>query len=140
MVFSDIHGKMNHPYTRSRYIHLYINGMYWGLFHTQERPDARSASDYMGGNEEDYDVMKPETNLLIAAEDKKVIATDGNSEAALRLWNMAITGFPDAVSYYKVQGLNTDGSKNPEYERLLDIDNLIDYLNWHFMAMDTILL
>ena len=40
-VFShDIQRDMGHPYTRSRYNHLYINGVYWGLYQTQERAEA----------------------------------------------------------------------------------------------------
>ncbi len=36
-VFSrDIQKDMGQPYTRSRYYHLYLNGMYWGLYQTQE--------------------------------------------------------------------------------------------------------
>ena len=77
----DIQGKMNHPYTRSRYYHLYINGMYWGLYLTEERPDARFASDYMGGNVDDYDVMKPERNIVNTAEDLKIVSTDGRCTA-----------------------------------------------------------
>ena len=61
-VFSrDSQGDMSQPYTRSRYYHLYLNGMYWGLFQTQERAEARFAAEYLGGNDEDYDVVKVNT-------------------------------------------------------------------------------
>ncbi|MCA9214580.1 MAG: lamin tail domain-containing protein, partial [Planctomycetales bacterium] len=30
--------------------------------------------------------------------------------------------------YWKAQGMNPDGSRNPEFERLLDVENLIDYM------------
>ena len=49
---------MGQPYTHGRYYHLYINGQYWGLYQTQERPEAGFAASYIGGEPEDYDVMK----------------------------------------------------------------------------------
>jgi hypothetical protein len=46
-VFSrDLQRDMGHPYTRSRYYHLYINGTYWGLYQTQERSEASFAAAY----------------------------------------------------------------------------------------------
>jgi hypothetical protein len=128
MCFRDIQGKMGHHYTRSRYYHLYLNGVYWGLFHSQERPEANFAESYMGGDEDDYDVVKPERNLVETDDDLKIVATEGSLDAAERLWNKMIAGFTTNQSYYEVQGLNTDGSRNMAYERLLDIDNLIDYI------------
>jgi hypothetical protein len=41
---------------------------------------------------------------------------------------MATDGFRTDESYYKLQGLNPDGSRNPDYPVLVDIDNLIDYM------------
>ncbi|HUT29502.1 MAG TPA: lamin tail domain-containing protein, partial [Sedimentisphaerales bacterium] len=36
------------------YVHLYINGTYWGLYNATERPDAWFTSSYFGGEMEDY--------------------------------------------------------------------------------------
>ncbi|MBN1670390.1 MAG: lamin tail domain-containing protein [Kiritimatiellae bacterium] len=36
------------------FMHLYINGMYWGLYNPVERPDAWFASDYFGGEHDDW--------------------------------------------------------------------------------------
>src|SRR6185436_11977085 len=35
---------------------------------------------------------------------------------------------PSNDIYYKMQGLNPDGTRNPDYPVLLDMDNLIDYM------------
>jgi len=60
-VFSrDLQREMGVPYTRSRYYHLYLDGVYWGLFQTEERPDAWFAETCLGGEREDYDVVKVE--------------------------------------------------------------------------------
>ncbi|MHC4062222.1 MAG: chitobiase/beta-hexosaminidase C-terminal domain-containing protein, partial [Planctomycetota bacterium] len=36
------------------YVHLYLNGTYWGLYNATERPDAWFTSSYFGGEPEDY--------------------------------------------------------------------------------------
>ncbi|MHC4659487.1 MAG: lamin tail domain-containing protein, partial [Planctomycetota bacterium] len=36
------------------YVHLYVNGTYWGVHNPVERPDAWFASAYFGGDSEDY--------------------------------------------------------------------------------------
>ncbi len=119
----DVQGMMGHPYTRSRYYHLYINGHYWGLHQTQERSEASYAESYFGGDKEDYDVAKMERE-----QGNAMIATDGNLEAFRRLYDATRAGLGDNIAYYKVQGMNPDGTLNPDYERLLDVDNLIDFM------------
>ena len=36
------------------FVHLYINGLYWGLYNPAERPDEWFTSSYMGGEPEDW--------------------------------------------------------------------------------------
>ena len=129
----DLQGDMGEPYTRSRYYHLYINGTYWGLYQTQERSEASFASAYLGGMPEDYDVVKVNGGY----QGPFVIeATDGNLDAWHRLWEAAMEGFKTNEAYYKIQGLNPDGTRNPNYEVLLDVDNLIDYMITVFYTGD----
>jgi hypothetical protein len=123
-VFSrDVQGKMGHPYTRSRYYHLYLNGHYWGLHQTQERSEASYAESYFGDDEEDYDVVKVRSQA-----NRSMFPTDGNMDAYRRLYNAATTNLGDNTFYYRIQGLNPDGTPNPDYERMLDVDNLIDFM------------
>jgi len=124
-VFSrDTQRDMGQPYTRSRYYHLYINGHYWGLFQTQERSEASYAESYFGGEKEDYDVIKSRAGN----GGYDIEATDGTLDAWRCLWNAAEEGFDNDENYYRVQGMNANGTPNPDYERLVDIDNLIDYM------------
>ncbi len=117
-VFSrDTQGEMGRPYTRSRYYHLYLNGIYWGLYQTQERAEASFAKTYMGGDKSDFDVIKSFGSV-----------TDGDRAAHNRLWEEASAGFSSDARYFRVQGLNTNGTPNATYERLLDVDNVIDYM------------
>ena len=39
---------------RGIFLHVYINGLYFGLYNLTERPDARFMAAYLGGDEEDY--------------------------------------------------------------------------------------
>ena len=124
-VFSrDTQRDMGQPYTRSRYYHLYINGQYWGLFQTQERSEASYAATYFGGDKEDYDVIKSRAGN----GGYDIEATDGTLDNWRLLWNASQSGFADDATYYRVQGLNPDGTRNPAYPKLLDVDNLIDYM------------
>ena len=46
----------------------------------------------------------------------------------MRLWQAATNGFINNSDYFKIQGLNPNGTPNSAYENLLDVDNLIDYM------------
>ncbi len=122
----DTQRDMGQPHTRSRYYHLYLNGVYWGLYQTQERAEASFASSYLGGVEEDYDVVKidPGDNLDIY----EIEATDGNLDAYQQLWVDASWGFDSDTAFYQVIGQNIDGTVNPNYEKLVDVENLADYM------------
>ncbi len=39
------------------FVHLYLNGMYWGLYNLVERPDASFMSAYLGGEKEEWYAM-----------------------------------------------------------------------------------
>jgi hypothetical protein len=112
---------MNGLGTRGNFYHLYINGVYWGLYNTEERPEAAFAESYLGGRAEDYDTIKQLDGYISGP-------TDGNADAWYRLWYAATNGFANDVDYFKVQGLNVDGTPNLAYENLVDVPNLIDYM------------
>ena len=39
------------------YAHLYVNGIYWGLYNPTERPTAAFAASYLGGDRDEYDAL-----------------------------------------------------------------------------------
>ena len=43
--------------SHNRDTHLFINGVYWGIYEPSERPDGGMAAAYLGGQKEDYDVV-----------------------------------------------------------------------------------
>jgi hypothetical protein len=53
----DSHRAMGWVAAHNRYVHLYLNGLYWGIYDAAERPDASFAAAYLGGDKEDYDVL-----------------------------------------------------------------------------------
>ena len=99
----DTQRAMGHASPYNDYAHLYVNGMYWGLYNPTERPTASWAASYWGGLQEDYDVFNA-GDLL-----------DGDRDA----WDDVL----DVVN----SGLAGDA----EYElfsEMLDIDGFIDYM------------
>ena len=47
------------PHTR--FVHLYLNGAYWGLYNLVERPDAAFSSNYHGGDKDDWDALNQDS-------------------------------------------------------------------------------
>ncbi|HUT11618.1 MAG TPA: CotH kinase family protein, partial [Thermoguttaceae bacterium] len=82
------------------YVHLYVNGLYWGLYNPVERPSAPFAASYLGGEKEDYDAIVT----------RKFI--DGNSTSWNQLRSLAAQ---NPINYAAM-------------EQLLDIPNFIDYM------------
>lgn len=124
-VFSrDTQRDMEQPYTRSRYYHLYLNGMYWGLYQTQERSEARFAADYLGGSKDDYDVIKCDGTDYV----RDIEATDGVLDTWQELYNRCSTGFETNSSYFDLEGKDKNGWPKKNSQILVDIDNLIDYM------------
>ncbi len=114
---------------RLRYFHLYINGIYWGLYDTEERTEAAFCETYFGGNKDDYDVIKCEQSSGYITG-----YTDGNMAAWQDLWNKtkAHLSAPTNTNYFKILGLAADGVTSTADPVLLDVDNLVDFLLLNF--------
>ena len=121
----DLQLALGRPAARGDYYHLYLNGQYWGLYNSCERPEASFGVSYFGGVKEDYDVIKVDSGR---GRSYTVTATDGNIDAWRRLYDLAKAGLEDEASYQLIQGRNPDGSPNADYEALLDVEGLIDYM------------
>lgn len=125
-VFSrDLQLSLGQPATRSRYYHLWINGVYWGLYQTQERAEARFAETYFGGDVDDYDVVK------VNGDDPRgrvIEATDGNLDLWQEVWERCEAGLESDAAYHALLGLDPDGERDDALRVLVDVDNLIDYM------------
>jgi len=118
----DSHRDMNQPYTRGEYYHLYINGMYWGLYQTEERCESNFAESYYGDDDDDFDAVKAD------AVTGDMYVVDGTRDAYDDLWVAANSGLSTDFAYFAAQGMNSDGSENSSGTKLLDVDNVIDYM------------
>ena len=89
---------MGHPDSgRGSYVHVYVNGLYWGLYNLTERPDAEHYAAYFGGNADSLDAFNG--NQVI----------DGSQEALQEMKAIAATGDLSAL------------------QTVLDLDRYIDY-------------
>ena len=132
----EMQGAMGEVYSKSKYYHLFINGMYWGLYQTQERAEASFGASYYGGLREDYDVIKS-SGPSYDQQPHTLDVTDGNIDMTRDLWLIAKDGFDKDSNYYKVLGKNTDGTVNPNYKVYVDEKNLIVYMLATYYAGDT---
>jgi hypothetical protein len=107
--------------SNGNYAHLYINGIYWGIYNPTERIDKVFTADYLGGNEDDYDVIKDYGAIV-----------EGNANAWNEMMSLANGGLSSSESYHKIQGNNPDGTPNPDYPNYLDLENFIDYMILNF--------
>jgi hypothetical protein len=128
-VFSrDLMRDLDQEYTRSRYYHLYLDGVYWGIYMTQERVEEYYGETYFGGNELDYDVVKAGLGDVGGTE-----ISAGNGQAWQQLFNyaesLAANYNANSNLYWTMQGLNPDGTRNPSLPVLLDTDSLITFMS-----------
>jgi hypothetical protein len=108
---------MGQPATHSKYVHLYLNGLYWGIYTIAEKLNNDFMESYLYGTEDDFDVVEDHGDVI-----------DGDEVAWNQTLAMAEAGLSSNAAYQKIQGNNADGTRNLSYPILLDVDNLIDYM------------
>ena len=91
------------------HVHLFLNGLYWGIYNIAERPDAAFAATTFGGKREDYDAMTIDG------------IRDGNNVAWNTLHALAKAGLTTPSQYEGIAAY-------------LDVDHLIDYMILNFYA------
>ncbi len=128
----DAQRAMGHPSSNSSYVHLYINGIYWGVYAPSERMDADYAVSYFGGDELEYDVIKDYMESGMHNP-----AVDGNTEAWDEMIGMVNGGLVNNEAYQAIQGNNPDGTRSVEHEAMIDIINFADYMLLNFYGSNT---
>ena len=119
--------RMGRPAAHGTWVHLFLNGLYWGVYNPTERPDANFMASYFGAESEDYDILKNHEEVI-----------DGTRNAYRELLGLVqkrasnfASGYNDFSSntaYQRVQGNDPDGSANPDLPDYIDVPNLIDYM------------
>ncbi|MEE8451571.1 MAG: lamin tail domain-containing protein, partial [Thermoguttaceae bacterium] len=109
-------------------VHLYINGIYWGIYNPSERPDASFAAQHLGGDKTEWDSINHGGVI------------DGNNTAWNTMKSMA-SGVANAVgdvakwsAYQAIQGNDPMGNNDPQRQDFLDVENYIDYLLLSFYS------
>lgn len=128
----DLQLAMGQQSARGQFAHLFINGQYWGLYNTCERPEAAFGASYLGGKKADYDTLKARGGagggFGPGGGGEMPFATDGNRDAWKKLWETAKSGLSDNAAYFGLLGRNSQGVRDPSLPVLLDPENLIDYM------------
>ncbi len=109
----SLHEAMGQPETPQGHINLYINGLYWGLYHTIERIEDNSMASHFGGYEEDWDVIKSQRSP------NEMAVVSGTMDAWNELQVLAAT-------------VGAGDAELPAIEAYLDLDGFIDFLLVNF--------
>ena len=107
--FRDAYESMGYEGIHQREIQLYINGLYWGMYHIFERVEDDSMAERFGGEEEDWEVIKDGSN-------SSVLSIDGGTAR----W--------DALMDIIQSGNLSDPDPYLALQEHLDLDAFIDYL------------
>ena len=88
------------------FVHLYLNGLYWGLYNAVERPDAKLTAEYFGGDDDEYDSIHMGANGGVVDGDR------------------------GRYDQFSARGASTLFSTESfeEIERYVDLDSLFDFL------------
>jgi hypothetical protein len=106
----DSFAAMGHLSASSTHVHLYLNGLYWGLYNPCERQDASFFSQHLGGPVEAWDVIRDFAEVLDGTKD--------DWSAMMAACNAGVTSEP---AYQNIRSL-------------VNVSNLIDYILLHVFA------
>jgi len=110
--FRELQEKMGHAAVRGRFVHVFLNGLYWGMYNLTERPDAAFMEEHFGGDKEDYDVLN------------SLEPVDGDSLAWYEMMEIADAGLDVEANYQNIQNY-------------LDFDNFFDYMLLNHWGLNT---
>ncbi|MBN1673108.1 MAG: lamin tail domain-containing protein, partial [Kiritimatiellae bacterium] len=99
-----------------RYVHLYLNGLYWGLYNVAERPDASFAAEHFGGDEDDFDAVNGTgANTTWWPLPWRIL--DGDSQA----WDQLLAR------------RDTDLADDANYQAMQDSLDIAPFIDWHLI-------
>ncbi len=102
----------------SRYVHLYINGAYWGMYHLRERWGAKMAASYLGGSDTAYESVNGNLNVGGWADPGTIYDGDGSAWArieSLRSNYAAVSPYLDVREYIDYMTMWMFGNSENEY-------------------------
>ena len=81
---------MGQPSARGLFVHLYLNGLYWGMYNLTERPNASFAAAHFGGKAKEYDARNGDHIL------------EGDKVVWDRLFSLANSGVTSLEKYQAI--------------------------------------
>lgn len=117
----DLQLAMGGTTSRARYVHLFLNGLYWGVYSLHERPDENWAPELFGGEDHHYDWVK-ENGVYEGNNNGVNTATPGAWHVATAI---AQSGVGAGATY---QGQNAYAL----LQEYIHLDDYIDYLILNF--------
>ncbi|MFW6155309.1 MAG: lamin tail domain-containing protein [Planctomycetota bacterium] len=120
MFAHDTFGATGNATVEGRFVHLYLNGLYWGLYQVIERPDHSFNAEHFGGEKEDWDIIKG----AVWATDTNGTLKDGTREA----WDTLFSFFDFDGSSNTTQVTPVSGADYEIIKQYLDVENLADYM------------
>ena len=129
----DLSGALGQPQTRSRYLHVYLNGQYWGLYMTEERSQEDYGATYFGGAANDYHVIQTSNHPNFTYE-----LSSGTVDAWQQTWNLAraCAANPSNANYFALLGRDPNGVRVPAMPVYIDPDHLATYMLLHYYTGD----
>ena len=129
----SVQERLGHPHSKGQPVHLFLNGMYWGMYNLCERINKEHCAEHFGGKKADWDVIKVEET-----EGEKVVAADGTLDAWKKmLMTVENVKATSNTAFYQLQGLDSKGEPSEEQEPLLDLESFCDYMLINFYGGNT---
>lgn len=127
---------------RNRPVHLFLDGVYWGLYSLHEKPDHHFAASYYGGDADDWDVFKHSVYPGFSESDPLVNTRASNPALPVSRSNATVVDnyevMLDLVGVgYVAPNPTPDLTILANYEAVqtkLEIDDFIDYMIVNFLA------
>ncbi len=119
-----------------RFVHLYLNGLYWGLYNLVERPNDAFQAAYFGGNKEDWYVVS-HSGALSGESDRfnsllALAKAGGLAEPARYDQVQTLLDVPQFVDYLILEWYagNTDWPQNNWYAAVQNPTGQVRYFGW----------
>ncbi len=121
---------LGQPAPHGRYLHLYINGVYWGLYNVVERPDSSFAESYIEGADRD---LWEGQNSGSPINDSTNLNNWNNFKNAVANISAAGSDAARDAEFLEACGFNTNGTRNAAFPIWCDPSNNADYFltNWY---------
>ncbi len=118
------------------FAHVYLNGLYWGLYNLVERPDDAFMSAYFGGNRADWFVVN-HSGALSGSADRfeemlRLAEAGGLADPKKYLTFQAYLDVTEFVDYLILEWYagNTDWPQNNWFASVRNPDGQVRYLAW----------